>query len=236
VLFNCSPSESHSEIYAGARNPRTGERIFPGWVRGSEYLPDGSGSWAGYFAGRPEPARVDFWRYWVFDDPHWEPRTFDFDQDVTFTGRTLRHVAAVDADLTAFRRHGGKLLIYQGWADPVVPPEDTVHYYEAVQGVMGGTRAVNAFALLFMVPGMGHCTGGPGPNRFASLGALDAWVVSGKAPHSIVAQHVTNNGAVDRTRPLCPYPQQAAYKGSGSTDDAANFVCSTDALHQAPNR
>ena len=79
---------------------------------------------------------------------------------------------------------------------------------------------------LFMAPGMGHCRGGEGPNTFDMVAALEAWVERGQAPNQIVASHATN-GVVDRTRPLCPYPQVAVYKGSGSTDEAANFVCRT---------
>ncbi len=216
--------EAVRKIYAGARNPRTGEQIFPGWVRGSESLPDGSGSWAGYFVGKPEAARVDFWRYWIFDDPDWEPKTFDFDRDLAFADRRSPQVAAVDADLTAFKRRGGKLFIYQGWADPVVPPEDTVHYYQSVERAVGADVA-ESFSVLFMVPGMGHCGGGPGPNRFDSLQVLDTWVATDRAPQRIVAEHLDKTGSVDRTRPICPYPQQPVYKGSGSTNDAANFVC-----------
>ena len=212
------------KIYAGARDSRTGEQIFPGWVRGSESLPDGSGSWAGYFAGKAEPARVDFWRYWIFDDPHWEPNTFDFDRDIAFADAALPHVSAVDPDLTAFKRHGGKLLIYQGWADPVVPPENTVQYYGSVERHMG-TNMADSFAVLFMIPGMGHCGGGPGPSKFDSLEQIDNWVTTNTAPQRIVAEHLDKAGSIDRTRPICRYPQQPVYKGSGSTDDAANFVC-----------
>jgi len=224
--------EAVRKIYAGAYNPRTGEQIFPGWVRGSELLPDGSGSWAGYFVDKPEPARVDFWRYWIFDDPHWEPKTFDFDRDIAFADQALPQVSAVNPDLTAFNRRGGKLLIYQGWADPVVPPEDTLHYYESVQRAMGAKTA-GPFALLFMVPGMGHCGGGPGPSKFDSLEQIDNWVATNRAPRRIVAQHFDKAGSVDRTRPICPYPQQPVYKGSGSTDKAANFVCRAPASQQS---
>ncbi|MBV9442666.1 MAG: tannase/feruloyl esterase family alpha/beta hydrolase [Acidobacteriaceae bacterium] len=219
------------KIYAGARNPRTGEQIFPGWARGSESLPDGSGSWAGYFAGKAEPARIDFWRYWIFDDPHWEPKTFDFDRDIAFADHTLPQVSAVDPDLTAFKRHGGKLLMFQGWADPVVPPENTIHYYDSVEREMG-TKTADSFAVLFMVPGMGHCGGGPGPSKFDSLEQIDMWVATDRAPQRIVAEHLDKAGSVDRTRPICRYPQQPVYKGSGSTDDAANFVCRAPASPQ----
>jgi feruloyl esterase len=210
-------------IYEGARNPRTSQQIFPGWVRGSE-APGGRGGWSAYFVGQREPARVDFWRYWVFDNPQWDPRTFDFDRDVASADSKVGFIDANNPDLSAFQANKGKLLMYHGWADPVVPPEDGIQYYESAGKAMGGTAKIASFFRLFMVPGMGHCTGGPGPSEFDALGALDRWVTEGVAPQKIVASHSTN-GAVDRTRPLCPHPQVARWTGSGSTDDAANFVC-----------
>lgn len=224
--------EAVRKIYAGARNPRTGEQIFPGWIRGSESLPDGSGSWAGYFVGRPEPARVDFWRYWIFEDPNWEPKSFDFDRDVTYADQALPQVSAVSPDLSAFRRRGGKLLIYQGWADPVVPPENTIHYFKSVEREMG-TKTVDSFLVLFMIPGMGHCGGGPGASKFDPLEQIDSWVTSTRAPQRIVAEHLDKAGLVDRTRPICRYPAQPVYKGSGSTDAAANFVCRAPNLQES---
>ena len=215
-------------IYAGARNPRTGESLFPGWIRGSETLPDGGGSWSGYFIDRPEPARLSFWRFWMFGDPNWDPLSFDFDRDMRYAGAHLNFISAVDPDLSAFQKHGGKLLMYQGWADPVVPPEDTIQYFESVQRKMGGFASTSSFARLFMVPGMGHCRGGSGPDVFDSLGALDEWVDQGRAPNKITAQHIMNK-AVDRTRPLCSYPEQAVWTGKGSTDHAENFTCSVRA-------
>jgi feruloyl esterase len=129
-----------------------------------------------------------------------------------------------DTDLKPFKARKGKLVTYHGWADSDVPPEDGVRYYEAVEGAMGGPAQTTDFFRLFMVPGMGHCGGGPGPNIFDALGALDQWVEHGKAPETIVASHVAK-GVTDRTRPLCPYPQIAKWKGSGSIDEAANFAC-----------
>jgi len=211
-------------IYDGARNPRTGERIFPGWVKGSEWL-GGAGGWNAYFVGQREPARADFWRYWVFNDPQWGPREFDFDRDLALADSKVSFIDAVDPDLRAFQSHKGKLLMYQGWADPVVPPEDAIQYYERAASAMGG--AASSSIRLFMVPGMGHCGGGPGPNQFDALAALDAWVTKGTAPAKIIASHSTG-GTVDRTRPLCPYPLAAKWTGSGSTDDAVNFVCGPD--------
>src|SRR5262249_29219354 len=89
---------------------------------------------------------------------------------------------------------------------------------------MGGPEKTKDFFRLFMAPGMGHCSGGPGPNQFDALGALEQWVEKGVAPDKLIASHVTN-GQVDRTRPLCPDPQVARWKGTGSSDEAANFSC-----------
>jgi len=204
-------------IYDGAKNPRTGERLYSGWVRGSE------AGWSSYFVGQQEPARLDFWRYWVFHDPNWDFHGFDFDRDAAYADSKMGFLTANDPDLSPFSGRRGKLLLYQGWADPVVPPEDTIRYYESVVRSMGAESASNV-ARLFLVPGMGHCSGGPGPSTFDGLSALDAWVTQGTPPSKILATH-TANGTVDRSRPLCPYPQVARWKGSGSTDDASNFEC-----------
>ncbi len=205
------------KIYAGAKNPRTGEQLFAGWVRGSEL------GWAGYFVGHNEPARTDFWRYWVFGDPAWDPRGFDFDKDVAWATSALAAVDALNPDLKPFRANGGKIVMYSGWADPVVPPGDVVGYYDKVRQTIGNA-ATEDFFRLFMVPGMGHCNGGPGPSAFDAMSALDAWVTKKAAPEKIIASHMTN-GTADRTRPLCPYPQTAHWKGTGSSDDAAQFSC-----------
>jgi feruloyl esterase len=212
------------KIYDGAKNSRTGEQLFSGWVRGSEL------GWAGYFVGHAEPARIDFWRYWVFGDLAWDPRGFDFDKDVAWADTAMAAINSNNPDLKAFRAQGGKLLLYSGWADPVVPPGDVVRYYEAVRKF---TQTTDDFFRLFMVPGMGHCNGGPGPSTFDALGALDAWATKRVAPEKIVASHSTN-GAVDRTRPLCPYPQVARWKGTGSSDEASQFVCTGEAKPAAP--
>ena len=206
------------KIYDGPRNPRTGARIMPGFPIGSE------SGWTGYFVGQREPARTDFWRLWVFNNPAWEWRNFDFDADLAYADRKLAAVNAVETDLREFRANHGKLLIYQGWADPVVPPEGTILYFEAMEKRMQGPRATSDFARLFMVPGMGHCSGGVGPSSFDALSALDVWATNGTAPAKIVASHSTA-GKVDRTRPLCPYPLTARWKGTGSTDDANSFYC-----------
>jgi feruloyl esterase len=130
----------------------------------------------------------------------------------------------MSTDYSAFKARGGKLIMYTGLADPVVSPFDTITYYESVAKAMGGMAATQSFFRFFPAPGMAHCGGGPGPNTFDTLAALDAWVERGTAPDSIPASHSTR-GTVDRTRPLCAYPAVARYRGTGSTDDAAHFTC-----------
>ena len=207
-----------AKVYAGARNPRTGEQIFSGWARGSER------GWGSYIVGPPEPVRVGILRSLMFADPAWDPRSFDWDRDVRFVDTTVPFLSATSADLRAFKASGGKLLMYTGLADPVVPPQDTVSYYEAVTRTMGGAAETQAFFRFFPVPGMGHCSGGPGPATFDMLGALEAWVEGGRAPDRIVASH-TADGKIDATRPLCAYPRVSRYTGRGRANDAGSYAC-----------
>ncbi len=131
---------------------------------------------------------------------------------------------ATDPNMKPFFSHGGKLLLYHGWSDPNVPTLNTIKYYKSVVEAMGGAANASKSVRLFLEPGMGHCGGGEGPNVFDKVAALEQWVEHGKAPETMNASH-SSNGKVDRTRPLCPYPQVAKYKGTGSIDDAANFSC-----------
>src|SRR5262249_23263454 len=131
---------------------------------------------------------------------------------------------ATDPDMKAFFSRGGKLLMYHGWSDSLVPTLNTISYYERVIDAMGGRTNASSSARLFLAPGMGHCRGREGPNAFDAVGALERWVEKGEAPEALTASHTTN-GHVDRTRPLCPHPQVARYKGTGSKDDAVNFAC-----------
>ncbi|HLK49586.1 MAG TPA: tannase/feruloyl esterase family alpha/beta hydrolase [Bryobacteraceae bacterium] len=125
-------------------------------------------------------------------------------------------------DLSAFKAHGGKLLLYHGWADPGIPPGHTVSYYKSVLDTMGGKQ--DDWLRLFMEPGMAHCRGGAGPDQFNKMAVIERWREKGEAPNSILAARVAN-GRIEMTRPLCPYPQAAVYKGTGSTNDAENFSC-----------
>ena len=178
--------------------------------------------------GGPGPVGLlaSYFKYVVFKNPDWDFRTYDFNRDVaradSEVGATLN---AIDPDLKAFVKRGGKLLLYHGWSDPLITPHNTVNYYESVKTVLGAPEAESAVRL-FMAPGMNHCAGGPGPNTIDWIAALERWVEQGQAPDEIVASRSVK-GVVDRTRPLCRYPHVARYKGSGSTDEAANFVCTT---------
>jgi feruloyl esterase len=217
--------DAAKKIYEGTKSPRTGEQIFTGWSRGSEGFGEAPGqSWRAYIMDPQEPMRVGFFRYFLFHDPNWDPRTIDYDRDLAYAEQKLPFMSATERDLTPFKKHGGKLVMYTGWSDPVVPPMDTVAYYDAVTKTMGGLEKTREFYRFFIAPGMGHCGGGPGPNQFDHLAALEQWVEKGAAPEKIVASHNTN-GRIDRTRPLCLYPQVARWKGTGSTDEAANFSC-----------
>jgi len=141
--------------------------------------------------------------------------------DTVTTDKTPTGLNAVDANLSRFVEHGGKLLIYHGWSDPGIPPSNSVNYYQSVQKA---TRNARDSVRLFMVPGMAHCGGGDGTSTFDMVAAVDTWVDSKTAPSAIPARKMTDGKAV-RTRPLCAYPAVATYKGTGSTDDAENFVC-----------
>jgi feruloyl esterase len=135
----------------------------------------------------------------------------------------------VNPDLQPFRAHGGKLIQYHGFSDPEVPPLASIDYFDEVVSFSGGSPAGTQDSYrLFMVPGMNHCSGGPGANVFDMLTPLVQWVEQDRAPGSVIATHYVNNTVsqgVAFTRPLCPYPQEAVYKGSGSTSEASNFVC-----------
>ncbi len=205
--------EAAQKIYAGAKNTGTGRQVFPGLEVGSEL------GWS------PTPVgyAVDLFKYVVFKNPNWDPGSLNFDGHFALTAEDeFKIVDADNPDLSAFFRSGGKLLMYHGWSDPGIPARTSVSYYESVRTKTG--RAADQSMRLFMVPGMGHCRGGEGTDTFDVAAALDRWVTSGTAPASIPASRV-RDGKVDRTRPLCAYPQFAVYKGSGSIDDAASFEC-----------
>jgi len=227
--------ESVKLIYQGPANPRTGEQIFPGFKHGSET------AWRQVLVGprqngKPIPggSSFQFFTNGIFMDPNYDFQSFDFDSDALFTdeksaGSGLTYAEALDAldpDLNAFKKRGGKLVMYHGFADPFVTPQSSIDYYNRVTDEMNGLEGTVDFARLFMVPGMWHCAGGPGPSVFDPFAPLTQWVEQGIAPDRIVGTHPSNSaGRVAFTRPLCPFPQEAAYNGHGDTTDAANFSC-----------
>jgi feruloyl esterase len=151
-------------------------------------------------------------------------RNFNLDRDFARLKDMTAILSPLDADLRPYKNRGGKILMYHGWADPAISAYGTLDYFERMTKIAGGQKEADAFARLYLVPGMHHCSGGPGPNTFDMLTALENWVEKGQAPQALVATHKTDD-VVDRTRPICPHPQVAKYVGTGSVDEAANFKC-----------
>jgi feruloyl esterase len=198
-------------FYGGVRNSK-GELIFSGQALGNP-LPAQRGNIPATGSGN------DTVRIWGFQNPNYDWRTFDLDRDMPIINSRVGFVDAVDPDLSRFKARGGKLLLYAGWSDTGITPENTVLYYESVLKRMGGNQG--DFVRLFMVPGMGHCGGGPGINTFDSIGALEQWREKGVTPTQVTGLNATTL----MTRPVCSYPQYASYKGSGNLRDAANWSC-----------
>jgi feruloyl esterase len=238
-------------ILAGATNPRTGRRIFPGWFTSAAGESD---AWPLWITGFPAPGTPvgavignEFFGRIIHEIPApgvWDFSTFNFDSDVAAAdAKAAFTFNATDTNLTAFRVRNprGKMILWHGWDDPAISAVSTVNYF---QRMVRETADARAFVRLFMVPGMLHCGGGPGPNSFGQalpqatplshrpeddvLSALDQWVEHGVAPERIVAAKYINDDpteGIERTRPLCAFPNRAVYDGRGSTDDAANFTC-----------
>jgi feruloyl esterase len=232
--------EALKKIYAGPKNPRTGEKIFPGFMRGGE---DGwgglvtnltaSGLGNGYFANL------------VFENQNWDYKTFNFDSDMAYADLKIGVLGnAIDPDLKAARQRKIKIIQYHGWNDQTLQPEYSPEYYQSVVEAMGGLRKTQKFYRLFMVPGMRHCYFGPGATSFGAVGqqippvrdavhdiqtALENWVENGNPPEGMVATKYTNDAAATRTirltRPLCAWPAVPRYNGVGDPNDARSFTC-----------
>jgi feruloyl esterase len=230
------------KIYAGPRDSK-GAQFIPGFEPGGE---TGSGGWQFWITGSGATSDANrgaqyffstqTFQNMVYSDPKWDFKKFNLERDGKLADEKLGSMLnAVDPNLRAFKAHGGKLIIYHGWSDAALPPVNTINYFESVVAKMG-RRNTKSFVRLYMVPGMQHCGAGSGPNTFGQMGvargdartnigaALERWVEQGIAPERLVAA----NAAAKRTRPLCPYPLVATWKGSGSTDDEANFTCAAE--------
>jgi hypothetical protein len=232
-------------IYAGVRDAG-GHQIFPGYLPGAEQGGNGWGTWITGAA----PARslmaffgIGYFSNMVYDNTDWTYKSFKLESALTTAkAKTAGSLDAVNPDLTAFRSHGGKLILYHGWDDPAIPALNTINYYDEVVAKLGQTNT-DSFARLYMVPGMQHCDGGPGPTTFGQSAswtaddpqhnarvALENWVEQGTAPSTLIASKEStgiSQGSPTMTRPLCPYPQFAKYKGSGDSISADSFACST---------
>jgi len=212
------------QIYQGPSNPATGP-IAPGLAVGSET------AWTFASSADLAPLTLEFFRRVVFDDLLWNWRSFDFSRDYPLAVQeTAWLLNANSADLSNYRDRGGKLLLYHGWNDVSIAPEATIAYYEAVESSLALEPnpldiATSDFARLFMVPGMAHCAGGIGTSSFDAQRAIENWVERDIAPDRIEAERIEENQVV-RTRPLCPYPQTARYRGTGNSDRSGSFICS----------
>lgn len=230
------------KIYDGPRNVK-GKVIFPGYMPGAEDGPGGWGVWiVGPAAGKSlmYAFGTGYFSEMVYDKADWDYKSFQMEQGMKdANAKTGAELDAVNPDLGQFRARGGKLILYHGWDDPAIPAMNTIDYYQNVVAKMGN---LDSFVRLYMVPGMQHCGGGPGTDVFGQVmgtmpddarhnisSALQVWVEKGTAPSEIVAgKYAQGSQTTAMTRPLCAYPQSAQYKGSGDTNDSANFVCAIE--------
>ena len=235
-------------LYSGVHSA-DGKQIFPGYLPGAEL---GSGGWLPWITG-PAPNKSLMFAFGqgyfsdiVFEQPAWNYKSLTIDADYkAATAKTAAILNATDPNLKPFIRRGGKLILYHGWNDPAISPLSTIDYFNNLISVTGQS-SVDSSVRLFMAPGMQHCGGGPGPDTFGQFGwapnqgaddpqhdlylALEQWVEHHAAPEQVIATKFSGDGESRKatiTRPLCAYPKAAKYKGSGDTNDAASFTCTT---------
>ncbi len=220
--FTAAQIEALGKIYGGVRDSR-GRLLFPGELVGSEPV------WPDNLIAPDKtvlPRSESQMKFEMLDPPPgstWKYTMFNFDTDPPRLAGAAAQLDARNPDLTALQKRGGKIVQYSGWADQQVNPLPGIEYYETVSRRLG-EKQTRDFYRVFMVPGMFHCNGGPGCGTANWLGAVMDWVEKGTAPDRISGAHV-EKGTTTRTRPLCPYPQVAKYKGTGSIDEGDNFAC-----------
>jgi len=208
-------------ILEGPRTP-SGEFLWFGLTPGT--------SFAGLAAPEaPFPIALTHIGTWLLQNPGWDWRTATMDQYGQWFAQSVEQYTAVigtdNPDLSAFKRRGGKVLIWHGQADQLIFPQGTVDYFERVIRAMGGAARTEDFARLFLAPGVAHCAGGAGPAPDGPLDTLVAWVEQGKAPRTLNGVRRDAAGTIVQTRPICLYPQVAAYKGHGDPAEAPSFAC-----------
>ena len=230
------------KLYAGTPDS-AGDIVYPGYLPGAE---EGQGGWGLWITG-PAPAKSlmaffgnGFFSDFVYEKPDWDYKTFKVDAGLKAANeKTAQALNATNPNLRAFQARGGKLILYHGWNDPAISALNTINYYDTLTKAMG-RKELDSFVRLYMAPGVQHCGGGPGPDSFGQVGELDfddpmhsvdasleQWVEKGKAPSMIIASKFEgqDRSHAKMTRPLCPYPQAAKYKGAGDTNDAGSFSC-----------
>lgn len=211
--------ETANAIYAPAVDVQNGRTVYPAMPPGSEL------GWAA-LAGPTVPYyAMETFKYLVFNDPGWAPekRPINLGADVVAAGRTAAPITADNPDLSAFFARGGRLIQVHGLTDPLIAPGDSVDYYTRVRAKVGEAVASGSMRL-YLVPGMNHCQGGEGADTINMQAVVEAWVERAQAPTTVIASRVVN-GQVQKTHLLCPYPEEAVFKGSGSPDEAASFEC-----------
>ncbi len=233
--FTSDEVNTITKIYSGPSVE--GRRLYPGQPMGAEIAGPNRGTvrsgWDGWLLNEGGPNLQlsygeSFLKYLAFeqDDPDYDWTTFDFQADPQRMSASAEMLDATNPDLSRFEARGGKMITYIGWADTGPNPVRVIEYYEQVQETMDGEA--RDFYRLFMIPGMFHCRGGVGADQFDALTPLIQWVEAGKAPESILGDHLVD-GVVEFSRPHCPYPQVAQYKGSGAPEAAESFECAAPA-------
>ena len=207
---------SVKNTYAGVYSS-DGELIYPGHAKGFEL------GWRIPAEGtEPSALQTDAARYLVYEDADWDWREYELERDLALVRDNAGYIEALDADLSEFKARGGKILFYHGWNDPGPSPLNTIDYFNRV---LTSTRPdQDDWLRLYLMPGMGHCRGGIGPDQADFLGAMEAWVEDAAAPGRITASRV-RAGQLEMTRPLCPFPEVATWDGEGNPADADSFAC-----------